>query len=930
MNSIRRIFDNLISLSKVQIVLMILLGLAAFLQAVSIVWLDTTVTALYLGTFGRMDLSFLFVAAAAFLSIAGYFSVSVERRFGKGLLIFMILATAVQSSLLFALYHGWKPALDVLFALKFSYALLLKVGFWGLAFRFLVLDLQSKKFLCVVLADFLGTTVGGLTLPTLMQIADMQMILLANILLGVILLALFRTVFLFEKKTPQEVFRKNGGVNEPAQVNLMFLIYCASFLYAAVRCFVDYSLCVALIENVKNTQEIAHVIGTVWGSVGALSIVGMGLLYRIRNGFNILHGMTVLALLPVVTYMGWLAQIVWVVYATKIIFELVSYFCVGYYFRMIPRPLTHGHRYRLKIFRLTILEPAGFCCSAVAFYFLPFPKAVEWLGISLSGAFILTLLLTRTEYARVLLSSFKMFRWRGGRLLISTPKVIDFVTDKAGSPNADEAIYYLRVLEDAKYGAYKNFIRRSLKHKDPRVRVFALERIEKNNITGLQKRVSDLLEKDSDLTVRQTALRVMCAMGEKYAQEKAILYLDDADLKKGALVGLLKVGGEGVLIASEGVNKLVASKDDADRLQAAQILEESGIKGFYRLILTLTKDSNADVRRTALLAAGRIAHPLLLPTVFKSLERMDLRDSGLESLKRYASKAYPVIEQALIDDRTSLMIKRALISYLWISEDLDAQKVLWHVLQRVSFAERLDILRHLSDTPLIVSGRKKKKYLAPLIDKDYRQAIIVLQLIKDFMHAPMHEAQESFRDLRESLEKEFDQIRKSLLTELKLLYPAKLFQQAVSLLLYPADTSVEQRTAALGVIEDMLPKKLRKLKTVLKEMPMDERIDDMTLRPVRGEKSLTEQLAFVISQSSYRSPWTRACALMSVRKMGDVALLSSVVELLTDTNPLLRQSAVWALGRMGLETDELRGYLSLMKNEPHPEIQDTMASVLTD
>lgn len=928
MNKIRRLFENLVSLSSEQIVLMGLLGLASFLQAVSIVWFDSATTALYLGTFGRMDLSFLFIAAAVFLSIAGFFSVSVERRFGKGLLILMTMAVALQSALLFALYWGWKPALDVLFALKFSYSLLLKVGFWGLAFRFLVLDLQSKKFLCVVMLDFLGMSVGGMSLSALIPMVDMEMMVLANILLGVILFVLFRMIFRFEKKTPQETLRKNGGVTEPAQLNLMFLIYCASFLFAAVRCFVDYTLCIELIENGKYTLDIARIMGWVWGAIGALSIIGMGALYRIRNGFNILHGMTVLALLPVVTYAGWFAGLAWIIYFAKIVFELVTYFCVGYYFRMIPRPLTHGHHYRLKVFRLSLLEPVGFGFAAVVFYFLPFSKAFAVLGSVLSAAFIVTLMLTRVEYARVLLSSFKTFRWRGGRLLIGSPKVMAFVTEKAGSPQADEAIYFLRVLEDAKYAGYQNFIRRALKHKDPRVRVFALNRIEKNNISGLRKIVSDLLEKDSDLTVRQTALRVMCAMGEKYAQEKAILYLDDPDLKKGALIGLLKAGGEGILIASEGVNKLVASKDPADRWQAAQILEDSAIKGFYRLVLSLMKDKHAIVRRTALSAAGRIQHPLLLPSIFKAFERMDLRDAALEALKGYGPKAYGAIEQTLTDDRASLMIKKTLISYLWISEDLDAQKVLLQVLHRVSFAERMDILRHLSDMDLVWSARKKKRYLLPLIDKDFRQAIIVLLLVKDFTYAPMHEAQEAFRDLRESLEKEFYQIRNSLLIELKLLFPGALFQQAAAVLLNPSETSIEQRVAAMGIIEDMLPKKLRKLKTVLREIPMEERIEKIPSRPLKMEKSLTEQLAFVISKSSYRSPWTRACALMCVRKMGDVSLLPYVVELLNDSNPLLRQGAVWALGRMGLRPKALRAYLDPLKKESLPEIRDTIASVL--
>ena len=928
MSKIRRFFEKLISLSSEQLVLIALLGLGAFLQAVSVVWFDTSTTALYLGTFGRLDLSFLFIVSAVFLSIAGFFSVSMDRRFGKGLLTFIILAVVVQSLLLFSLYSGWKPSLDLLFSLKFAYKLLLGIGFWGLAFRFLPLNLQSKKFLFLVLFDFFGTLFGGISILLLPSWFDMQMLIWANIMLGIIMFVLFRTVFHFQKKTPQEMLRKNGGINEPAQLNLMFLIYSASFLYAAVHCFIEYTFCLELIESEKQTLHIAHQIAILWAMIGAISIIGMLILYKIRNGFNVLHGMTVLALLPVVSWIGWEAGFEWIMYFSKILFELISYFCVGYYFRMIPRPLTHGHKYRLKVFRLSLLEPVGFCFTAVIFYFGLFSKAFSFLGFFLSITFLIVLFLTRIEYARVLLSSFKTFRWRGGRLLISTPKVISFVTEKAGSSNADEAIYFLRVLEDAKYSGYKNFIRRALKHSDARVRVFALNRIEKNNISGLRKIVSDLLEKDTNLEVRQTALRVMCSMGEKYAQEKAILYLDDPDLKKGALVGLLKAGGEGILIASEGINKLVASRNKKDRLQAAEILEESSVKGFYRLILSLMKDSDFHVKRTAILAAGHIQHPLLLPILFKSLENMHLRDSALEALKEYGTKAYSAIEDVLIDNHTYMMIKKTLISYLWISEDLEAQKVLIQVLQKVTFYERLDILRHLQDMNLMWSSRKKKKSLLPLIDKDFRQAVIVLLLAKDFEYAPMHEAEDAFRNLRASLEKEFYQIRKSLLLELKLLYPSCLFQEAISILLKDEEKSQQQRAAAMGIVDDILPKKLRKLRVVLREMSMDERIDKIPSRPLQKEKSLTEQLAFVISKSSYRSPWTRACALMCARKMGDVQLLPFIADVLQDSHPLLRQSAIWAMGRMGLSSKMLRKYLESVRKDNNSSIQETIAFIL--
>lgn len=925
----RRIFENLLSLSTQQMVLLGLLGLGAFLQSVSFVWLDSLATGLYIGTFGRIDLSFLFIVSAFFLGGAGFWSVFIERKSGRGLNVFLIVALFIQLVLLLTFVNGIKISLDALFVMKFSYRLLLTVGFWSLVFRFVPLNLHSKKFLFFVMMDFLGVIFGGISISLLQNIANASSLLLGNIILGVVLIGLFWQVCRFEKNVPQEAFHKNGGVNEPAQVNLMLLIYCASFLYSAVRCFVDYILCIELSSfDLVTVALTLSSMGMIWAIIGFVSLSGLIILYASRSSLSILHGMSILSLLPMIVYLGWVGHFVWLVFFAKIVFEVISYFCVGYYFRMIPRPLTHGHGHRMKVYRLSLLEPAGFCFSAIVFYFCANQMVWGYLAVFFVVTCCATIYLTKKEYANVLLSSFKTFRWRGGRLLIITPKVIDFITKKAASPNPDEAVYFLRVLEDAQYANYVNFIRRALKHPHTRVRAFALERIEKNQIMTLNKIVSDLLNKDDSLIVRQKALRVLCASGEKYSQEKAILYLEDSQLKKGALIGLLRGGGEGILIASEGVNKLVSSHKTEDRLQAAEILEESAIKGFYRLVLILTKDKDLRVRKLALLAAGRIAHPLLLPSLFKALENMELRDCALQALRGYESKAYSAIEQALINEKTSLMIKRTLVSFLCVSEDSNAQKLLINILPHVSFFERLNILRHLKEEILIWSFRKKKRILCPLIDKDSKQALIVLQLLEDFMYTPTHEAEEVFSALRDSLEAEFAQIRESVLLELYFFYSSGLIKRAIDLLLLPSEKRAGQESAALGVIEDVLPRKWKSLKMLIKETPIEERLEKSSVVAETAKCNLTQQLANVISTPAYHNTWTQACALMCVRKTGNVALLPYVLESMKNHHPLMRESSVWALGRMGLKYKELKQYLKSMDRDSNVNVQEAVRNVI--
>ena len=69
--------------------------------------------------------------------------------------------------------------------------------------------------------------------------------------------------------------------------------------------------------------------------------------------------------------LGAKADLSWVILFAKVVLDLISYFCIGYYFRIIPRPLSHDRKSRLKVARLIIAQPLGVALSALIFYFLP-------------------------------------------------------------------------------------------------------------------------------------------------------------------------------------------------------------------------------------------------------------------------------------------------------------------------------------------------------------------------------------------------------------------------------------------------------------------------------------------------------------------------------------------------------------------------------
>ena len=899
MNKLRRFIEHVFSFPSAHLWVVGLLGMAAIVQGFSVSLFDSFSSGLYLGTYGERDLAFDFFMGAIVLSVCGWIALKIERHFGKGFIPFLILTALFQGIVFWAWYcEHIHIAIDILFLMKWGYRFVIFTGFWAYTFRYIELSLKSKRFLFLVICEFLGFLTGGLFSYFLSSVLGVPVVFILFLMSICILVAILWKISGFEKITPELQLKKNGGVSEKIQLKLLYLIYAIAFLFMSITAFVDYAVC---LESIKLAQNDIYAnmrfFAVIWILFSSSALFLLAVLYTLRKAFQITTAMTILAFIPFVCCFGSQANLLWVVLFSKIVLELIGYFCVGYYFRIVPRPLSHGRRSRMKVRRLIIAQPFGFAMSALVFYFIPYSESSLLFGCVLSFVFLITLFDCQQEYYKVLLSAFKTFRWRGGRLMIHNSKVLNYVEKKAASPDPKEAVYFLRVLEEARVSNLKNHLRHALAHSDIQVRLFALKCIERNKLHMFKKTLADTIDKDENPFVRQVALDVFCALGEKYAVEKAILYLDDPILRKGAIVGLLKSGGEEVLIASEGVNKLAYSDKASERLEAAEILQETGLKGFFRIVQKLMDDKDISVRKAALLAAGRLSHTGLLKSVFKSLNKMDVREEAISALKMFGPSAYPFIQAAFVDKERTELCKKTLISYLWISEDAEARKILLASLKGMNFKLRLYALHLLKNMHLTLSKKIIKKTFVPLIDMDFKQVLTTLLLIKDFSFSPNYDAQSAFEILRDSLKRDFENIRQSLLLEVYFCLPSSLMKQSVDILL-SQDCSVQQKQVAESTLDDLLPKSYAKLKWVLKDLSFEERLTHIPARHETAQQSLSNQFAIVLKTKSYCSVWTKATALWCIRKMNYVDLLPMVEDLLADNSAIVRENALWALDRL--------------------------------
>ncbi len=196
-----------------------------------------------------------------------------------------------------------------------------------------------------------------------------------------------------------------------------------------------------------------------------------------------------------------------------------------------------------------------------------------------------------------------------------------------------------------------DLVRRS----EPELRAEALRRIERRRIgqewlESALPAVTACLEQDREPAVREAALRAFGALAESEVVERLTAYLDDDQprVRTGAMVGLLRHGGiPGILAAGERFTALEHSPHPAERIFAARVIGEVGVRSFYQPLLAHLRDEDPGVRRAALVAAARVRHPRLLEPVIDNLAHPATRSSAMSALLTADETILPFAAAAL-------------------------------------------------------------------------------------------------------------------------------------------------------------------------------------------------------------------------------------------------------------------------------------------
>lgn len=891
-----------------------LLFITAFFKGTSILFFETAANTKFLSDFGVSLLPHVYIATALVSVIVGLSYIKFEKLLEplsllKGVLVFLVLVIAGFYVLLLLAPGRWVSM--ALMIWKGVHWVLIQIEFWAVA-GFLFNVRQGKRlFGLVATGEVLSNTLGGFGMPWIVrQTGTVHLLLISGVGVALCLVMLGIT----ERHHAQQFMGEQES--EEVQTRRSLLQLCRDrylaffFILSLLSCVSFFLLDYVFYDQVQsvyvNEAALAGFFGVFFAVLSLVNLVASGVISaRLLARFGVVAGLIAaqaVAFLGVASALGLAALalaggFLWVLIGTKLFHEAATSSVEMPTFRILYQPLNPADRLRAQAVRESIIEPSAIALAGVLILVLT--KVWQFTSVGLCYVLIVfvgltaaSVFLVRREYVFALTRAFGHRRLSGALLSLDDASSQCILEETVNSAAPVEVMTGLRLMEDAGHPGLEKSLIRSLAHPDADVREYALERIEANHMAAAGERVLELMGGEADPEVRGDAVRAYCALCAGEAFEAASAYLDsDAEpVRRGAIVGLLRSGGlDGVLLAGSRLNELLRSSRSKDRQFAAEVIGEVGRTAFYRPLLGLMEDSDAEVERAAMLAAGKLRNPRLVAPLIERLREPAQREASLRALASFGEAALPALAAA--SDRKG-------------AAEVDRVRLI-RLIGRIRSESSKD---RLVDDLGVTLPRVRYAALDELAMQHFHASGDTAGLVREYLRRELagtvwilaaqrglHAAEENDL-LTDALTWEARQGRERILLLLSFLFPSQAILEAKEKL---GSQNASLRANGLEVLDNLVSQEVKQMTLPLfYDIPPDQQL--MRLREhFREEVRDRGDWQSQIMTNTRLLPWTRACAVYRAGKSGDAGFKESLRAVSEDASPLVRETAAWALSVLG-------------------------------
>ena len=874
-------------------------------NGICIAFLFSSAYALFLHHYDVEQLPWAYIATA----LVGYGVVAVFSRLERVLPFKKLLLYQLYFVLVFIMTF-WAAArlgsaswpIFLMFISMAPLLALLELEYWGIAFRLFDLRQGKRLFSSVGTGGVLSSIIGFFLVPILVKAGlivhfeDLLLFAAVGVGLSVVTVREIGRRFHAELEIQSAEDEKpdSGSFSKLVRDRYFVLLSVLLVIFILTLFLVDLSFLSEVEVQYPDGAALAAFMGWFYGFVKLLELVVKAFLSgRLVSQFGVRFGLTSLpvALVAVVGFavlahrLGVAGELFFLVVAvTKLIWLVMRKAVFDGAFKVLYQPLRASEKFAFQARLEGAVSPAvtlgigvlllvnsGGGFDAVALLSVALPLLFVWIG---------TVSLLHREYRKRLLSALDRETGKGR---LESP--VDTVRRRLFAASPTDLDYVANVLEKVDAASLPQALIDVVAEGRPELRQPVLRRIERTRDFDALAAV-ELCIGDEDPVVRASAARTMQSL-------KDVVSLS---------------GG------SQRISALIQSGRPEDRELAALALGWSAVHSSEDLT-GLLWDRDPAVRRTALLAAGRLRDPRFFSRILSHLSSPRFASAAMTALASIGDPVLPELEAAFGKIGQDVEVRSRILD---VYDRIGSPRAFELVVDKLRFPDKE--VRHRVLASLSRRRYKPASAAVPELKNEIEEVVGTmawnLAAILDLGEDPATLA------VREALESENANNRSSLFRLLSLLFDSRamaLVREQLAVghhesLVYALEildvvVSPDVKPMLFPVVEELPPiKAARRLEPFFPRQRMD-RLDRLEAIACREYEDM--------------SSWTRACALEAIAVLPSERVPDVLAANIFHPEPMLQEVAAGGILRAG--PAEYARYLGKLPPEHRERVDRVIA-----
>ncbi len=860
-----------------------------FFQGAGIAIFNSVALAMFIKNFDAIGLPKVYLFSALLLWIAGFVYNKVEHTLSVKKLVLLVILFVAISILLFRFAFSESNSLWFIFLMLSWYYvvyLLTNLEFWGLAA--LQFDIrQSKRLFGMIGAgDIPAKLIGYSAVPFLIQVfSEGNVIALSAISILLSLVFYFRLskagamdvhvahehehVNAHKRATEnwREIARSFFGNRMIAFVALL------SFIVMTCVTVVSFSFYGEIKSQMKNDLELYGFISLFFAGGRVLAIfIRLVMTSRLASRLGTKGSLLVSPVILLLFIFGFIilsffqlsgSTVIYFFGLMFIITEVLKTSLQDPVFLSLMQPLSTNLRLKGHTIVKGVMDPFALAFSGIMLYTLVKLSGnvdlylLSYLLLILLVIWIVMIFLVDLEYVRTLVTALNKRYSIGQEINLEDGKTQKVLKEKISHGERGEAIYILNLLEKQYSDDKEEFVLKALHHPREEVRMEAIKFSERKKISAALPKIEEIIRDRKETELLPEAVKAKCML-QADELENLDVFIEDKDprLMKAAITGLMTSGGISAMVtAGQRLLMLISSGESSERKIAAEIIGELGIQSFYKPLLGLLSDENAEVIKAAIIASGKVKNEKLIFPLMEMFLHRKSEKQVLDALYEAGDVSLKEINRVLTHEKlTQKQHTRLILLCGRIGTD-SATKILDELVWKLP-SLRKDIFHALHLCEFKSQPHHRTQHIK-LMHHYINAAVKILFMIQAL------EKNTSAKILTEALHLELNEIRDSLFLLFSFVYSKEKMLRAKNAFAIKKRESIAN---ALEIVEIEVPKDISlRFNKIFEPGTVNDKCHAL-------QANFHEQLAYesiidaVLNDTGHHfHRWTKAAALYSAK-----------------------------------------------------------------